>query len=204
MKRKMHILAIIIMILPSLCSLGYGYDSILVQDDESKVVLSTRAESKDTQLLDFLQENKINTVNDYAQWLEKNIHYEKVSINEEWTAWQETLARGYGDCKNLSALNTKVLEILGYAPVLIGYKDEPEGHLFTTFMKDGVLNIFDNTKYYVTKLTTIDQVSMVIYQKYNVESIFEVTLNPWSVELLYTRAMLAKLTEGKQTLQIGL
>ena len=199
MKKELTLLGIITILILQTCSFGYGYESVLVKSDDSQEVLTSKKapeNSEKTELLNFLEKNKIYTVQDYAQWLEKNIHYQQHSDNVDWASWRLTLNRGYGDCKNISALNAKILETLGYKPMLIGYKNSSEGHVFTVFFKNGTLNLFDNISYHVTNAKTIDEIGLFLYQKYNIEMVFQVHLNPTTFQLLYTRAMLAKISKN--------
>ncbi len=199
MKRIWSFLTIFSILLLQGSSTGYGYESVLVKADDNQEVLQSKnvsGKSAETDIWSFLQKNKIYNVDDYAKWLEKNIQYQKVDENTDWASWQMTLNRRYGDCKNISALNAKVLEALNYQPILIGYKNASEGHIFTVFMKNGRLNVFDNTNYHQTRAKTIDQIGLFLYEQYNIETVFEVTLNPMTYKLLYTRAMLAKISKN--------
>ena len=192
----MTLLAILVVMVTHICSIGYAYESILVHSDDSKEIITNKIiaqESKDNDLSIFLSKNNIHTVEDYAHWLEKNMRYEKNIGKEEWESWQTTLNRRYGDCKNLSVLNAKVLELLGYQPVLIGYQKDLGGHLFTAFKKDGAYNIFDNTAYHVTKLRDVIEIGIFLYHKYNIETAFEVSLNSKTTKTLFTRSMLAQI-----------
>ena len=176
-----------------ICSIGYAYESILVHSDDSTEVLSSKPTIKESQKNDlsvFLSKNNIHTVEDYAQWLNKNMRYEKSNGPEKWESWQATLNRRYGDCKDLSVLNAKALELLGYHPMLIGYKKDLGGHLFTVFIKDGTYHIFDNTDYYVSQLRNLTDMGAFLYHKYNVELVFEVSLATKQVKPLFTRSML--------------
>ena len=197
MIRKMTWLIILVIMLTHICTIGYAYESILVNADDSKEVLISKTNSKtvankpkEDDLKAFLNKNNIHTVDDYSQWVNKNMRYEKSNGSEKWESWQATLNRRYGDCKNLSVLNAKVLELLGYHPILIGYKKDVGGHLFTVFLKDGTYHIFDNTDYYVSDLRNVADIGAFLYRKYNVESVFEVSLTTRQITPLLTRSML--------------
>ena len=112
MKRK-HSLLLIIALLPVLAgSPGYGYESVLIKADENTEVLNTKSvttPTAQTDIVNFLAANNIRTVEDYVQWLSANMRYEEKVDPTDWSVWQKTLNRRYGDCKNLSALNAEVL-----------------------------------------------------------------------------------------------
>ena len=193
MKTKLTLLTTLVIIMANICSIGYAYESILVHSDGSKEILNDKIianESKEDDLSIFLNKNNIHTVEDYAQWLKKNMRYQKNNERGIWESWQTTLNRRYGDCKNLSVLNAKVLELLGYQPILIGYKKNMGGHLFTAFKKDGTFNIFDNTDYYVSQLKNLTDIGIFLYHKYNIESAFEISLSTKKITPFFTRSML--------------
>ena len=196
MNRKFSIWAVTFSLIMSVPSAGYGYESVLVRADDSQEILqdNTTPKGLNEELSNFLRQNRILTVEDYARWLEKNIRYQSVTVEGDWKSWQDTLTRGYGDCKNISVLNSKILETLGYTPVLIGYKHtsgDTWGHLFTAFYKDGRLNIFDNINYYATPLTRLDQIAAYLVDKYNADKVFEVNLTAKTTSLLASRESLA-------------
>ena len=201
MKKNITFLSIITFILIPLCPFTYGYQSVLVSSGVTENFLKDEnisESSKESYLWQFLQEHKIQNVNDYAEWLKNNVHYEKGSGDSKiWTAWPVTLSRLYGNCKDISLLNSKVLKLLGYKPVIIGYKNSPEAHVLTVFNKNGQLNIFDNVNYYETRAKSLEEIAIFLYSKYNVEIVFEVNISSLNFKLLYTRPMLVKLTLSK-------
>ena len=179
-------------------SLGWANNSILVSADGPSEVLQSHPAQPASQPKDvaqLLKNNHIQTVDDYARWLGQNIKYVKISGHEEWESWQTTVLRGYGDCKNLSALNAEVLKNLGFNPRLIGYDMGSGGHLFTIFEKNGVFNIFDNTNLYATQLRSMEDVGSLLFQKHNIDSLFEINIESKSVQYLFTRARLAQLAQ---------
>lgn len=178
---------------------AYAGGSVLVSSGNQIEFLSDASvseTSKESYLREFLLENNIHTVEQYAAWLRNNVEYRVDSLaREQWIPWPTMLTRKYGDCKAISGLNKKVLELLGYEPLLIGYKNAAnrEGHVFTVFLKDGHYSVFDNTSFHETKATSIAELSMFIYKEQNIELVFEVIGNPKTFKILYTRTTLAEL-----------
>ena len=192
MKRKFLTSIILTLFLLHISSQGDAYQSVLVKSDDSQeILISSTTDLPKDDVGHFLEQNRIYTVEDYARWLEQNIHYQKVDENQDWASWQLTLNRRYGDCKNISALNVKILERLNYHPIIIGYKTASEGHVLTVFFKNGRMNVFDNTAYHVTSAKSIDEISAFLFQKGDIEMVFEVSLNPMAVKPLYSKMNVA-------------
>ena len=184
-------------LLTLISSSGFGDSSILVRADDSRKILTSphlRQDAGASDIGKFLKEHGIHSVEDYALWLTKNIRYQTDASAGEWLAWQATIRRGYGDCKDLSILNAKVLESLGYSPLLIGYKNvsgNSFGHVFATFVKDGTFHIFDNLHYYPTPLKNLEQIGTYLYQKHHIDTVFQIDPATKSIKLLATSATLA-------------
>lgn len=179
-------------------SLVYAENAILVRaDDTSEILQSTNIATKkntpqlNNEIRGFLQQNRINSLEDYTAWLKENMRYQQGKFESPWESWQATIKRGFGDCKNLSVLSSNVLKYFGYKPLILGYKNAEGGHMFTAFYKDGTLSIFDNTDYTATQLKDFNEMGAYLYRKYDVDNLFEIDIESKTTRLIATRATLA-------------
>ncbi len=181
----------------------YAQNSILISSGVAQKYFNTYQGSeifKEIALRRFLEDHQIHNIDDYAQWLKNNMRYQKQSsVSDEWPSSLSTLQHQYGDCKALSVLNSEILKLLGFHPILIGYKTGSQGHVFTVFNRDGQLNILDNTDYYQTNAKNFNEIVVFLYTQYNVETIFEVALDSQKVKPLYTRSMITQILGLKHT-----
>jgi hypothetical protein len=191
MKRQFLVSFILAVFLCSITTMGHTNGSILIKSDNNlEHVLSASQMLTQNDIWDFMMRNHISTVEDYAKWLQDNIHYQKIDQNKNWDSWQQTLKRGYGDCKNLSILSAKILQMLNYQPILIGYTTSDTGHLFTAFFKDGHMNIFDNTTYQVTSAKTVEEVRIRLAKVEDVATVFKLDLPTKTIEPIYVNPVL--------------
>jgi len=85
----------------------------------------------DTEIVHLINKNNIRSVEDYANWLQKNIRYEKDKGKDAWAAPQITLKRKYGDCEHYALLNIDVMKMIGNQCIILLMK--VCGHFFSVF-----------------------------------------------------------------------
>ena len=115
----------------------------------------------------FLQNNHIQTINDYAQWLEKNISYQKDIAGDIWEAPLQTLKRRYGDCEDFAILTANTLALLNYTPQVLLMLKENLAHAICIFKKDGRYLIFDNNRLIATPFQTKTALKNHLKTQYN-------------------------------------
>lgn len=133
----------------------------------------------------FISQNFIKTVDDYALWVETHLRYEKDNDGDQWSAPEETLTRRSGDCEDLAFLHKEVLRILGYKARVFAYGKMRQSHAICVFKKDENYYIFDNTTLNKTKATSFLDIAYYMYVKQNTKFFSELSLNPKKVNVFY-------------------
>jgi len=171
---------------------GGNQDSFVFQDKFRREISPNNANDIIFDL--FLNNHNIHSLKDYAFWLAKNLHYEPDLDIDEWSSPLQTVDKGYGDCEDLAFLSAAVLKRLGYKPHVIGTKKSSKGHVFCVFQINGKYYIFENTRFIITKATSIHQIAKFLFKKYDIEYLFEIKQNPKAIRILFTREMISKMT----------
>jgi len=133
----------------------------------------------------FMVTRNIQTVDDYAQWLIKNMRYQKDADRDIWSNPSETLQRGFGDCEDLAFLTAEVLKILGHQPRVIAVGLKKEAHVVCMFQKNGKYHVFDNTSYYKSSAPSMKHMFKYLLAKKKAFYMLELTLNPKNMKVLY-------------------
>ncbi len=120
----------------------------------------------DTEIVRLINKNNIRSVEDYANWLQKNIQYEKDKGKDAWAAPQVTLKRKYGDCEDYSFLNVAVLRVLGYESRVLVMKGITGCHAICVFQKNGYYFWFDNAELKKTSIRTIADFGRYLHDEY--------------------------------------
>ena len=91
----------------------------------------------DERILSLFHQNNIQTIEDYARWLQANITYQKNPL-DHWAPPEETLEKKHGDCKDYAFLNAEVLKVFGYKPHIFALTRRAGNHAVCAFEKDGI------------------------------------------------------------------
>ena len=122
--------------------------------------------SLDTEILYLINKNNIRSIDDYADWLQENIRYEKDAGKDVWAAPQVTLKRKYGDCEDYSFLNVAVLRVLGYESKVLVMKGPTGCHAICVFKKNDYYYWFDNAELKKTSIRTIAGFGKYLHNEY--------------------------------------
>lgn len=120
----------------------------------------------DIEILDLINKNNIRSVEDYADWVKKNIRYEKDKGKDTWAAPQITLKRKYGDCEDYAFLNAAVLCVLGYQPKVLAMKGLTGCHAICVFQENGYYFWIDNTELKKTSTRTFADFGRYLHDEY--------------------------------------
>ena len=137
------------------------------------------------QLVQFLNEHLLYTVDAYAKWLNENIHYESDKGDDAWASPMDTIKKGAGDCEDFAFLSAAVLKIFGYDPRVIAVGHEKNAHVICIFKRDGVYYAFDNTELNRTNQTTLTAMARFFQQAMDSEYVLELSLHPNKVHPLF-------------------
>ena len=123
-----------------------------------------KPDSLDQKGLNILANENIKSVEDYAEWLRKNLKYRRDKKADRWSLPEETLRKGCGDCEDLAFLSEEVLSILGYKPqvVALAKNGRKEWYAICIFKRDGHYLYFDNCRFKKTSATSLEQFTKYI------------------------------------------
>ena len=148
------------------------------ETDKTGGVLVNKPDPLDMKVLNIIDNENMNSLEDYAKWLKKNFEYKKDESADIWSSPEETLTKKYGDCEDFAFLNAAVLRVFGYRPKVLGIVGGMIGvnHAICVFEKDGYYLWFDNTKLKKTSTSSIEEFGRYIFKKYLCFAIYEVDL----------------------------
>lgn len=149
----------------------------------------------DLKILDILKANKIESIEDYAQWLPKNLEYKRDKGPDRWSSPLETLKKGYGDCEDYAFLNAAILHVLGYQPKVIAIERFKRvmgrliaSHAICAFEKDGRYLFFDNAELKATDAPSMREFSKCIFTRYDCFCISELAFDTGSRNILFKKS----------------
>ena len=147
---------------------AYSFRKLVIRQETYSIngVSVCRPSSLDIEIRHLINQNNIRSVEDYANWLQKNIQYEKDKGKDVWAAPQVTLNRKYGDCEDFSFLNVAVLRVLGYKPRVLVMKGITGCHAICVFQKNGYYFWFDNAELKKTSIRTIAGFGRYLHNEY--------------------------------------
>ncbi len=150
----------------------------VIRQEKRKVgsILTVKPAAVDLRILSIINNEGMNTLEDYERWLKKNIRYQSDQQKDEWSFAEETLSRKYGDCEDFAFLNAAVLHVLGYQPrvmAMIGLIGGG-GHAICVFEKDGQYLWFNNATLEETSARSMDEFTKVVYKKFAFLGIYEI------------------------------
>lgn len=125
----------------------------------------------------FLKSHHIHSLEDYAQWLTRNLRYQRDGHGSQWLRPEETLRNGFGDCKDLAFLNQAVLRALGYQPHVLAFVRQGYGHAFCIFKINDAYAIFDNTQLITTKTSSLKDIVQYVYTHENAKVFLELRMS---------------------------
>ena len=124
---------------------------------KEKGVMVVKPLAEDKQIVDFIYENKIQSLEDYAQWVQKNISYKKEFGTDIWQDPINFLSKRKGDCEDYALLNMEVLKVVGYQPQFIALMGQKKSHAICVFELNGEYYYFDNAVLKKTNTNNIMQ-----------------------------------------------
>lgn len=153
--------------------------NFVIRDEKHVIGKSyvSRPSTQDIQLARTLHDSNVSTLENYVEWLSKNVKYRNDKEADTWSSPRETLEKGYGDCEDYAFLNESVLRLFGYEAKVMGMVERLTGedHAFCAFRKDGIYYWFDNSKLKKTEAQTEEEFATHIAKKYLCKKV--VTLN---------------------------
>lgn len=141
----------------------------------------------DEHLVSFFNQNNIQTIEDYARWLQTNITYQK-DIIDQWAQPEETLAKKHGDCEDYALLNAEVLKVFGYKPRIFILARQGGNHAICAFEKDGYFLWFDNNHLKKSAAQNLKELARDILLQYNFSSLLEYHSSSQRLEVLFKAA----------------
>jgi len=137
----------------------------------------------------FLKVNRIQTLDEYVLWLQKNITYTADSSKDDWADPLLTLNRRTGDCEDIAFLNEEVVKYFGYKPSVLAYGHGKEAHVICLFMKEGKYYIFDNTKFYRDiSSPSLKEIFHFLATEHHAQFLLQLQREPRKLDVLYTVA----------------
>ncbi len=130
---------------------GAGLVSHLVTHENG--VWSSKPADNSQKISDLLAVNGIYKLDDYALWLKKNVLY-KIDPTNGQLKPAEVFSQRFGDCKDYSSLNSAVLKLLGYKPVVLAIHSGNSGHAICSFQMNDRIAFFDNNTLVLTPAKT--------------------------------------------------
>lgn len=137
-------------------------------------VLVSRMNPMDARIKALMVNNRIENLDDYANWLVGNFTYRK-DRTDRWALPNETLNKYYGDCEDFAFLNAAVMQVLGYETHLIALKGRSQKHAICVFLKEGEYYWFDNNRLVKSTAKTFPDLIQAINASYGLKKIFEFT-----------------------------
>ncbi len=137
-------------------------------------VLVSRMNPIDARIKELMANNRIESLDDYANWLAGNFTYRK-DQTDRWARPGETLNKYYGDCEDFAFLNAAVMQVLGYETHLIALKGRSRNHAICVFLKEGQYYWFDNNRLVQSTAKTFPDLLQAINESYGLKKIFEFT-----------------------------
>jgi len=156
---------------------GFTGTFIVRQETASTAkTLVSQANPLDMRILNIISDENINSVEDYAQWLEKNFEYKSDEGPDIWASPEETLTRKYGDCEDFAFLNEAVLRIFGYRPKVLAMAGgiKTVNHAICAFEKDGYYLWFDNNKLKQTPASSVEEFGSHVVPRHGYAYMFEI------------------------------
>ncbi len=107
---------------------------------------------------DFLRKENIRSLQEYREWLSKNVVYKADQGEDDWSTPLETLHNRFGDCEDLAFLNQAILTALGYSAEVLASVNTKRAHAFCVFKINQYYQIFDNTNLIKTHATSLNTI----------------------------------------------
>ena len=105
----------------------------------------SRPAPSDVFLVQNLEAGRVASVEDYAAWLKTRFQYRKHASEDNESRPEETLARGYGNCRDFAFLNAAALRLLGCQAKALGMDSRIfGGHAICVFVENGRYGFIDN------------------------------------------------------------
>ena len=147
---------------------AYSFRKLVIRQEiySANGVTVCQPSSLDAEIVQLMNKNNIRSIEEYANWLQKNIRDEKDKGKDAWAAPQITLKRKYGDCEDFSFLNVAVLRVLGYQSRVLVMKGLTGCHAVCVFKENGYYFWFDNAKLKRTSIRAIANFSQYLHDEY--------------------------------------
>jgi len=172
----------------------FGRNLVISQEKyRSGGILISRPSPLDEKIRNLIIFNNIRVIEDYIQWLQKNIQYKKDKGPDTWSAPEETLHKKYGDCEDLAFLNAAFLRVGGYQPKVWGIVRQPgRNHAICAFKENGYYSWIDNAKLKRTQAQSIVQFAKHILREYDCISICELHSQTKGWDILFKKSEILK------------
>ena len=151
-------------------------------------VLVSRPNPQDLTVADFLFQNNIRTLEDYAAWLKSNVRFRGGDeFSDAWPSPQDVLRRKEGDCEDYAVLTSAVAQVLGYQPQFFAFARTGAAHAVCAFKVNGRYVWFDNAEMKTTKAETFVDFARHITLNYQYNQLMEYDLATREWTPLYLR-----------------
>jgi hypothetical protein len=148
-------------------------------------VLTAGPRDADEQIISFLRQNNIQSIEDYSSWLKNNFTYEKNLAPIYKLDPREILTKRRGDCRSFAALTAEVLKVAGFDPKIMALRIPEKGHAICVFEANGYYCWFDNAALIKTSAKTLTEFIQEMNQRYNIVSLLELDEQSNQWKLLY-------------------
>jgi hypothetical protein len=148
-------------------------------------VLISRPRQLDLQIVDIIQTNRFQNLEDYSQWLQKNVHYLPDQNGEHWASAQETLVKHTGDCEDYTILTSEVAKVLGYRPQFVALFRNGKAHAICAFKYKGYYVWFDNAKLKKSHAQSLEQLGQELVTQYAYSYMMELDQQTKQWQMVY-------------------
>lgn len=151
----------------------------------SRGVLVSRPRAVQQNVANFLQTHRINSLEDYARWLEQHIRYEADFRPDQWARPEDFLYQRRGDCEDFASLTTTVMRLFGHQPHFLALTRPGRSHAICTFRQGDHYIWFDNATMKKTKANSLHAFARSIAKEYNYSSLLELNAQTRHWVVLY-------------------
>lgn len=157
---------------------AYEKRNIRHQKSRQNSILVSKPVLLDTQIFNLISREDIRSIEDYSEWIQENIRYERDGSDDIWLAPEKTLAGKHGDCEDFAFLNAAVLHFLGYEPIVMAMAGgtNSSGHAICVFKKDDFYAWFENGAVKESLIASAKDFYDYLLRDYGYERIYEIDL----------------------------
>ena len=164
--------------------------SFVIRQEKSRSqgVLVSRPNELDQKIRDFIIHQELYTIEQYAQWVKKDILYQKDSPLDTWSSPLETLRKKTGDCEDYALLHSAVLRVMGYHPHFIAVNQPKGAHAICFFEYNGFFFWFDNNRLLKSTEKNLEKFLTLLTSRYHSPYLLEFNFEDSNWQVLFKRS----------------